>query len=220
MSFKIISIDGNIGSGKSTLLSYLKNHYKDNNNVVFLKEPVDEWENIKDKNGKNILQNFYENQEKYSFSFQMLAYITRLNLIKETIKSNPNAIIFTERSLYTDKMVFAKMLYDDGLINSIDYQIYLKLFDSFASEYPVHKIIYVNTDPSVCVNRIIKRSRTGESNISIEYLINLDKYHKDMINDKSLCKEVYHLDGNNDIYENPEILDEWIKFIDEIYLTL
>ena len=57
----------------------------------------------------------------------MLAYITRLNLIKETIKNNPNAIIITERSLYTDKMVFAKMLYEDGYINNIEYQIFIRI---------------------------------------------------------------------------------------------
>ena len=44
----IISIDGNIGSGKSTLLKNLKEFYKDNKKIIFLKEPVDEWNEIKD----------------------------------------------------------------------------------------------------------------------------------------------------------------------------
>lgn len=212
MSFKIISIDGNIGSGKSTLLSHLKSKLNIDN-VVFLKEPVDEWEKIKDKEGKTILQNFYEDQKKYSFSFQMLAYITRLNIIKEAIKNNPNAIIITERSLYTDKMVFAKMLFDDGLINEIDYQIYSHLFDSFAPEYPVHKIIYVNTLPNICIDRIKKRSRTGETNIQLEYLENLDKYHNEMINTDYLDNKILYLNGNDDIYKNPEIIDDWTEKI-------
>jgi len=217
MSFKIISIDGNIGSGKSTLLAYLKEYFTDNENIIFLKEPVDEWENIKDNEGKTILQNFYENQKKYSFSFQMLAYISRLNLIKEAIKKKQNAIIITERSLYTDKMVFAKMLYDDGLINSIDYQIYLKLFESFTDEYPVNKIIYVKTKPNICIERIKKRSRTGETNIQLDYLVNLDKYHNEMIN-STLGYRSLLLDGDLDIYENSEIINYWIQIIkDFIY---
>ena len=61
---KIISIEGNIGSGKSTLLSNLRQHYENNSNVVFLKEPVDEWEKIKDENGETILKKFYADQEK------------------------------------------------------------------------------------------------------------------------------------------------------------
>ena len=34
-------------------------------------------------------------------------------------------IIITERSLYTDKHVFAKMLHDQGKIEDVCYQIYL-----------------------------------------------------------------------------------------------
>ena len=89
----LISIDGNIGSGKSTLMKYLQanmhrfclsenaNEYE----LVFLQEPVKEWMDIKNKNNETILSLFYENQEKYAFSFQMMAYISRLDLIKKTI---------------------------------------------------------------------------------------------------------------------------------------
>jgi deoxyadenosine/deoxycytidine kinase len=63
---QIISIEGNIGSGKSTLLANLKEALKGNPSVVFLKEPVDEWETIQDANGCTMLQKFYGNQERYS----------------------------------------------------------------------------------------------------------------------------------------------------------
>ena len=49
------------GSGKSTLLSNLRKHYENSSNVVFLKEPVDEWEKIVDENGETILKKFYNN---------------------------------------------------------------------------------------------------------------------------------------------------------------
>jgi deoxyguanosine kinase len=55
-SFKIVSIEGNIGSGKSTLLANLRKYYENNPDVIFLKEPVDEWEKIKDENGTTILE--------------------------------------------------------------------------------------------------------------------------------------------------------------------
>ena len=45
-TINMISIDGNIGSGKSTLMGELKTYFSSNTNVVFLKEPVDEWETI------------------------------------------------------------------------------------------------------------------------------------------------------------------------------
>jgi len=54
LNFTIISIEGNIGSGKSTLMENLKEYYKDNNEIIFLREPVDEWSLIKDSNGITI----------------------------------------------------------------------------------------------------------------------------------------------------------------------
>jgi deoxyadenosine/deoxycytidine kinase len=106
------------------------------------------------------------------------------------------------------------MLYDDGLINSIDYQIYLKLFESFTDEYPVNKIIYVKTKPDICIERIKKRSRTGETNIQLDYLVNLDKYHNEMINSTIGYRSLL-LDGDLDIYENSEIINYWIQIIKE-----
>ena len=78
LNYKLVSIEGNIGSGKSTLLAYLKQKYGDNDTIIFLKEPVDEWEQIKDCNGNTILKKFYADQQKYAFPFQMMAYISRI----------------------------------------------------------------------------------------------------------------------------------------------
>ena len=210
----MVSIDGNIGSGKSTLMGELKKQFSDNTNVVFLKEPVDEWETIKDENGITILEKFYENPTKYGFSFQIMAYISRLNIIKQEFKKNPDAIFISERSLFTDKLVFAKMLFDSGNIELVNYKIYLQWFNTFAEDFPVSKVIYVNTDPEICFQRIEKRSRTGESNIPLEYLQNCHKYHTDMLDVSStdcICKEQLVLNGNIDTNKNKEQLTEWIQ---------
>jgi deoxyadenosine/deoxycytidine kinase len=223
MSHIIVSIEGNIGSGKSTLLANLRKHYTNDSNVVFLKEPVDECEKIKDENGTTILEKFYGNQEKYSFPFQMMAYVSRLKVLRDTLKNirhveNKKTIIITERSLYTDKMVFAKMLYDSGKIEHINYQIYLNWFDTFSEEFPVHKIVYVKTMPENCHSRIVKRGRDGEGNIPLDYLNSCNNYHNEML-DKSathcVCEEQLVLDGNVDIYENEKQVDEWIREIDK-----
>jgi deoxyadenosine/deoxycytidine kinase len=207
---QIISIEGNIGSGKSTLLAHLKETCP---NVVFVKEPVDEWEKIRDENGVSMLEKFYADQTKYSFSFQMMAYISRLKILRDTIRNNGDRplTIITERSLNTDKMVFAKMLYDSGKIEYINYQIYLSWFDTFSEEYPVQKHIYVKTDPEICHKRIHIRSRNGEDNIPIEYLNSCSKYHDEMMETVDGGKLV--LDGNVDIYENRDVLSEWINTI-------
>ena len=219
--FIIVSIEGNIGSGKSTLLANLRNHYKDEAHIVFLKEPVDEWVKIKDANGTTILEKFYADQDKYSFAFQMMAYISRLKVLRDSlnaISTNAKKVIFiTERSLYTDKLVFAKMLFDSGKMEDVMYQIYLNWFDTFSSEFPVHKVIYVKADANTCYNRIAKRSRDGEENIPLAYLENCEKYHDNMLDEfmrSRICTNQLILNGNVDIYQNKSQLETWISNID------
>ena len=55
----LVSIEGNIGAGKSTVLEHLEKHMA-NGKVLFLKEPLDIWEQFHDENGHTILEKFYE----------------------------------------------------------------------------------------------------------------------------------------------------------------
>jgi deoxyadenosine/deoxycytidine kinase len=211
-NFTIVSIEGNIGSGKTTLMCNLREQYKNNPLVIFLKEPVDEWSLIQDENGTTILEKFYADQEKYSFPFQMMAYISRLNVLKQALKSldpNQKYVIFTERSLDTDRYVFAKMLYETCKMEYVNYQIYLNWFDSFSGEFPVHKIVYVKTAPEICHARISKRSREGEDKIELGYLESCHKYHEEMINHNNEAEKLV-LSGNIDIYENRFELENWL----------
>jgi deoxyguanosine kinase len=216
--YNIISIEGNIGSGKSTLLSFLKKKYENNINIIFLNEPVDEWNLIKDKNNVTILQKFYENQEKYSFAFQMMVYISRLSVLKESIEKNPNSIFITERCLNTDRYIFAKMLYDSGKLEDVEYQIYLKWFDYFSELYKIQKIIYLKTDPEISFYRVKKREREGESSIPLEYLQNCHKYHEDMINNCNHQKII--IDCNKDIDLDFNIVNDWLNNINEFIFKL
>jgi deoxyadenosine/deoxycytidine kinase len=158
----------------------------------------------------------------------MMAYVSRLKVLRDALKNirenktnkndtNKKTIIITERSLYTDKMVFAKMLYDSSKIEYINYQIYLNWFDTFSEEFPVHKVVYVKTLPERCHSRIMKRARDGEGNIPLEYLTSCNEYHDNMLDKFSndcVCKDQLILDGNIDIYENEKQIEEWIREID------
>lgn len=211
MSNFIISIEGNIGSGKSTFINILKEYFKGNDNIIFVDEPVDMWNTIQDKEGNTILKKFYEDSQKYAFSFQMMAYISRLSMIRECYKKNVNKIIITERNLYTDKNVFAKMLYDDGKIEEIDYQIYTKWFNEFVDDIPINGIIYVRCDHEKSYERVLKRNRIGE-NIPLSYLENCNKYHENwLINEMSNIDNLLIFDANIDKTKNFESYKEWIN---------
>ena len=225
----IISFDGNIGSGKSSAVQYFKKNFEKfcnlktfNYNVCFLDEPVEQWENIIDhEDGKNAIQKFYENNEKYAFPFQMMAYISRLNILKQALKKNYD-IIFTERSMYTDKYVFAQMLYDNNKMNNVEYQIYLKWFDEFLETINNIKTVYIRTIPEICEKRVLKRARLGE-NIPLQYLKDCHYYHDKWLNEPSKIEQrnVLVIDGNeetntsvfieNNYYDN--LMEKVFKFM-------
>jgi len=209
----IISIDGNIGSGKSTLYGNLKEHYKNDVDVYFVPEPVDEWEEIKDEEGTTILANFYKDPKKHAFKFQMMAYISRLKLLRQCLKKKQHKYIISERSVLTDKNVFAQMLYDDGCIKHDEYQIYTKWFYEFLDEVDVGKMVYVIADPKICHGRVIKRGREGEV-IPLEYLTRCHDYHNNWIS-KLDSKTILKIDANVDTSHDNKIRDAWVKQIDK-----
>lgn len=219
----LISVEGNIGSGKSTLLRQLNDKFKDKS-IYFLQEPVKEWDNIKNEENTTILEEFYKNKKKWAFSFQMMAYITRLKTLRDLVKKHGNdIIIISERSLWTDKNVFAKMLYDEKSISTIDYQIYNKWFDEFIQEFPLKGIIYLNTSPKICYERVKKRSRTGEETIALSYLEMCSQYHNSWIkNDKCQILE-FMGDGSESINITPvwlKTIDSFIKSLNKNYSNL
>jgi deoxyadenosine/deoxycytidine kinase len=200
---KIFSIEGNIGSGKSTIIQRLK---ESGEKFIFLPEPVDEWNKIRDITGQTILEKFYKNKKDYAFSFQMMAYITRLSQLKECIKTAPeDSIIITERCLYTDRYVFAKMLYDAEIMNFIEYSIYLRWFNEFI-DFNLSAFIYIKTEPEICLNRTKIRNRKGEELIPLKYLESCHEYHEEFINN---YKNVFIYNGNDVI--NLEPIIQFIK---------
>jgi deoxyadenosine/deoxycytidine kinase len=211
----IASIDGNIGSGKTTgkskLQEYIASKKKNNTNdsIIFVDEPTSEWEEIKDENGIPILTNLYKDVKRYAFRFQMMAYITRLQKIRQALRTPKVKLIITERCLLTDAYVFAKMLYDAGKIEQDEYNIYTRWFDEFAKEVEPSCIIYFKASTQVCMNRIQKRNRPGE-NISFEYLEECNKYHNEWLNSTSTTSNatkttiptlILNADVDADVYE-------------------
>lgn len=214
---QIISIEGNIGSGKSTFVKALNDYYTkvdvfNQKKIFFLQEPVNIWETIKNNNNETIIECFYKDQEKYAFSFQMMAYISRLSLLRKAVKEGYD-YIFTERCVNTDRNVFAKMLYDSGKIEDINFQIYTKWFDEFISEFDNFHYIYIKTDPIIALDRVNKRARNGET-IPFEYLQECNKYHNNWL--ENVNKEaLIVLNGNIDRNQGDNYSD-WLSIVTSI----
>jgi deoxyadenosine/deoxycytidine kinase len=212
---KIISVEGGIGAGKTTIIEHLEKMYEGDTSVRFLREPVSIWESIQDSTGENILQKFYKDSAKYAFTFQVMAFVTRLSMIRNIIKTNPDCkIIICERSLEADRHIFAKMLFDDGLIEDIHYNIYLKFYEEYKDDFRLDGIVYINADADVCSKRIQKRARGGEESVPLEYLQNCQTYHDNWLN--ALPEGmVLNIKTNEDVSYNNDQGMVWLSQIKE-----
>ena len=76
------------------------------------------------KDGSSLLSEFYNDQEKYSFPFQMNSFISRSYSIHDTIRDNPDYCIVCREEVFTDKLCFASMLHESGKMNESKYKIY------------------------------------------------------------------------------------------------
>jgi deoxyadenosine/deoxycytidine kinase len=173
----IISIEGNIGSGKSTFVHIFKEFCKDISNIVFLQEPVDKWLALKDTDGENILEKFYKDQKRWSYSFQMNAFITRS---KEIMANDVNTnIIIMERSVLTDRNVFATLLYESGNISEMEWKLYNEWYHWLTKEFTIRPqlYIYLKADYNISYERMKKRSRVEEDIVPLEYIKKVSEKH-------------------------------------------
>ena len=171
-------IEGNIGSGKSSLLARLRIN---DNKWEKIPEPVNLWLEIKDDKGKNLLEAFYENPERYAHLFQTVVTATRIGVLLE--KQNNKKNIISERSPWTDRIVFGKLCIDSGKMNSLEARSFTCWCDILLSKF-VGKpdgIIYLQTSPEKCMERMKKRGRNEESSVSYEYLEKVHEYHENWI---------------------------------------
>ena len=219
MSHIIISLDGNIGAGKSTLLQEIRNKLHD---VHIVDEPVSQWSALKNAKGKSLLELFYEDKNRWSYTFQNCALLTRLKNIQKAVEnidttiSSPQVII-TERSVLTDKHVFAEMLYDAGNIDPLEWELYESWFNVFGKKYPVRAIIYVSTSSGTSKERINTRNRTGEESIDLEYLDALDKQHKKWIKNTNIPVLTLSTEADIPVEENIERIRLFVDVLKQLY---
>jgi len=196
----IITIDGNIGAGKTTILNYI--HY--NHNIFIDLEPIENW--------KPFLNDIYINKTKY-FNFQIRVWLDR-SFIQE--KDN-NSIIIMERSPYFIRNTFNKYIGINNLINSQENNIMEELYDKTDIIWKSNYYIYIRSSPEKCLERINKRGRENESEITLEYLKEIHILHEKTYNEAiKKGMNIILIDIENKTLE--EIANEILKYIKKINL--
>ena len=187
---KVISFESNISCGKSTLIENVIKAVVDDPRYMVVPEPVDQWKTIM-VNDQNILEAFYNDMATVALPFQLIALITRRQLFLEKIKeaekieseTGKEVILITERTITSDRYIFAKMLNKDGFISDAGMVAYNLWNDIFSKEISTDKIIYINIPPEICLERVRQRNRKGEDKITLEYLQDCQNAHDEFYED-------------------------------------
>lgn len=205
----IIFVEGNIGCGKSTFLNQIKDHIP---NVQCIQEPLDKWTKLCDRSGKNILQYFYDDMKKYTYPFQSFAFLSRVMLLDKIDKTKQ--IVFIERSVFSDKNIFAKNCLDNGTMTEIEWNLYNVWFDWMINKLNIsnYKTIYLKCDPETSYKRLQERNRKEEQNVSLQYIQDIHRCHEEWLNkDNSIT-----VDATRSFKDNIEFLKIYNELLQQL----
>ncbi|KAL6461323.1 hypothetical protein MHYP_G00294670 [Metynnis hypsauchen] len=169
----VICIEGNIASGKTTCLEY----FSKTSNIEVLTEPVSKWRNVQ---GHNPLALMYQDPARWGLTLQTYVQLTMLDRHLSTIAA---PVRMMERSLYSAKYIFVENLYRSGKMPEVDFAVLSEWFEWIIKNIaiPVDLIVYLQTSPQTCYERLKQRCREEERVIPIEYLESIHNLYEDWL---------------------------------------
>jgi deoxyadenosine/deoxycytidine kinase len=202
----MISIEGNIGAGKSTFLKIIARTLS----VQPVFEPHAKWQSI--AGGENLLDKFYTDPQRWAYTFQTYAFVTRVFEQEKSAKTSTLRHHIVERSVYSDRYCFAKNAFEMGMMTPLEWSLYQEWFGWLVEGYTKKPrgFIYLRVDPAVCYARLVKRNRSEEQAVSLDYLTKIHEKHERWLIEK---KDIMHgladvpvlvLDCNRDFESNSD----------------
>lgn len=176
LPYIVVVIDGILGSGKSTLIEecLVPLLTKQGLRITVVQEPVELWKE------RGALKQFYADPSRRGFQFQIMAFHDRVRVAQEKFKKykDDTDVFLLERSIFTDKL-FMNMLRDSGTVDDSEHRDYFNLWQMWEEVMPFKPDLFVYLKPSVetAMKRLRERNRGGESAVSKEYQLSLEKEH-------------------------------------------
>ena len=192
-SKRFIAIAGNIGSGKTTLTQLLSQKYQ--------------WEPHYEVVAENpYLADFYEDMPRWSLQLQVFFLSKRFQTHQKISGGEGSAI--QDRSIYEDAHIFARCLHQSGKMSQRDFDNYFELYSTMAQYLtPPDLVVYVRRGVDCLRSRIKERGREYETNISDEYLLNLNKCYDEWISGYKIGKVLTVHADNLDLKWNQNDFD-------------
>ncbi len=189
----VIIIDGVVGAGKSTL-----------SEKVSKKLDIPVFYELTNNTTTNLLEEFYKDKMRWSFTLQIHFLNERFRMIKE-IHKNGSGIL--DRSIFGDR-IFAQMLNEDGWMTSDEFETYSTLLDNMLEHAKKPDLlVYINCDLETAVERIGIRGREMEQSVDEIYWKRLNEKYTNWYNTYDISPKFsvdaksYHPDSNEDISE-------------------
>ena len=182
---RVVSVEGLIGCGKSTFLARAPKLFR-KFNIKTVPEPVEKW--------SCTLELFYEDKQRWALTSQTNVFLTRVKAVNDAITQCDSSLqyILTERCIHSDKLFFAKMLYDSGLMNEAEWTVYNRLWESVSQAAAtdctrLDAIIYLRSDVETCMHRVSTRNRQSERNLDSTYQTCLMEHHDRYLGVSDTC---------------------------------
>uniref|UniRef100_A0A671LKB0 Thymidine kinase 2, mitochondrial n=1 Tax=Sinocyclocheilus anshuiensis TaxID=1608454 RepID=A0A671LKB0_9TELE len=168
-----IWIEGNIASGKTTCLEY----FSKTSDIEVLTEPVSKWRNVQ---GCNPLGLMYQDPSRWGLTLQTYVQLTMLD---RHVLPMSTPVRMMERSIYSAKYIFAENLYKSGKMPEVDFAVLSEWFEWIIKNIaiPVDLIVYLQTSPQTCYERLKQRCREEEKVIPLEYLESIHNLYEDWL---------------------------------------
>lgn len=156
-----VSVEGNIGSGKSECLAALSSAFP---TVPTFPEPVEKW--------TDLLDLYYASPAEWALPFALKVLLSfREPAAHETC--------IVERSPLASRHVFSQLLYNQGILNCHEWELFKEYHDLLAWKPDV--VLYIDTPTDVCLKRIADRGRACEATIDLDYLKRVDFQYANML---------------------------------------
>lgn len=195
----VITIAGTVGVGKSTMTKALSDALQFRTSF----EKVD---------SNPYLDLFYDDFEKWSFHLQIYFLAERFKEQKRMFEYGGGFI--QDRSIYEDTGIFAKMHWEKGTMNNVDYETYTNLFEAMVmTPYFPHPdlLIYLEGSIDDIIGRIHERGRQMEQQTPIDYWIEMHQRYENWINTFNGCP-VLRLNINDyDLMKDPECSEQIVE---------